>query len=212
MSTNIGIWVAALLTLAMFSFLYGENPIYRIAEHLLVGVATGYTVLVMYFLVFKPYVWKALVQPKDAASFTWTLLFTLLALLFLAPFVPKIGWLARIPSAIAVGYAAGQALPAAVQARLYPQLLSTVTAFNGARGFWDVVNALIIIVGTTAVLFYFMMTFRRGTVLGGASRIGVVFLMIGFGAVFGNMVISRFTILIGRMQFLFGEWIHLIPS
>jgi len=39
---EIGIWAAALLTLAIFSFLYKENPIYRFAEHLLVGVSAGY--------------------------------------------------------------------------------------------------------------------------------------------------------------------------
>ncbi|MDA1191757.1 MAG: hypothetical protein O3A46_08765 [Candidatus Poribacteria bacterium] len=210
--TIVGTWVAALLTLAIFSFLYRENPVYRAAEHILVGIATAYSVLVMYFQVFKPYVWSALLEPKDTASFVWTLLFTLLALLFLAPFVPKIGWLARIPSAIAVGYAAGQALPAAIQARIYPQMLDTVSVFNDAAGFWGVVNALIILVGTVAVLFYFMMTFQRNPVMNGVSRIGVVFLMIGFGAVFGNMVLSRMTILIGRLQFLFGDWIPLIPS
>ena len=37
MSTDPGIWVAAILTLAVFSFLYRENPVFRFAEHLLVA-------------------------------------------------------------------------------------------------------------------------------------------------------------------------------
>lgn len=212
MSTSIGVWVAALLTLAMFSFLYRENPVYRVAEHILVGVASGYTVLLMYYRVFIPVVWNGIAHPKGVESFFWTFLFTVLALLFLAPFVPRIGWLARIPAAIAVGYAAGQELIAAVQARLFPQLLDTVTAFDGASGAPAVIDALLIVVGTLSVVFYFTMTFRRTPVLNGVARVGVVFLMIGFGAVFGNMVISRFTLLIGRIEFLFGDWIHLIPS
>ena len=209
MSTSIGVWVAALLTLAMFSFLYRENPIYRVAEHILVGVASAYTALLMFYRVFIPFVWKGILHPNSAGSLFWTLLFTVLALLFLAPFVPRYGWLARIPAAIAVGYAAGQELIAAVQAKLYPQLLDTVTVFGGAGSFID---AVLILVGTLSVVFYFTMTFRRNPVMNGVSRVGVIFLMVGFGAIYGNMVISRFTLLIGRIEFLFGEWIHLIPS
>jgi hypothetical protein len=211
-STDVSVWVAALLTLGMFSFLYRENPVYRFTEHLLVGVAAAYAVLVAFYTVFKPVVWPGIVRPTDGASFIWTALFTALALLFLAPFVPKLGWLARIPSAIAVGYAAGQELPAAVQGRLYPQVLDTVTAFDGSRSAWSVINALIVVMGTVAVLLYFMMTFQRSPALGAVSHAGVVFLMIGFGAIFGNMVISRFTILIGRVEFLFGRWLLLIPG
>ena len=48
MSIDAGTWVAALLTLALFSFLYKENPVFRFAEHLLVGVSAGYY-LAQYF-------------------------------------------------------------------------------------------------------------------------------------------------------------------
>lgn len=209
MSKDIGVWVAALLTLAILSFLYRENPVYRVAEHLLVGVATAYSVLALFYTVFMPVVWDGLRQPKDGGSMAWTLLFTVLGLLFLAPFAPKLGWLARIPAAIAIGYAAGQELPAAVQARLYPQLASTITL--GGTDVWSILNSLLILVGTFAVLFYFMMTLRAEPVTSGVTQVGIIFLMLGFGAVFGNMVISRFTILIGRVQFLFGTWVHLIP-
>ena len=35
------VWIAALLTVAIFSFLIKENPFYRVAEHLFVGVSNG---------------------------------------------------------------------------------------------------------------------------------------------------------------------------
>ncbi|MBT3266967.1 hypothetical protein HN371_07425 [Candidatus Poribacteria bacterium] len=212
MSTELSVWVAAILSLAMFSFLYRENAVYRVAEHLMVGVATGVTVLAALYTVLIPVVWKGITAPKDATSAAWTILFTLLAMLFMAPFVPRFGWLARIPCGIAIGYAAGQTLPAAIQARLFPQALSTIQGVGSAGSAWAIINALIVLVGTTSVLVYFMMTVRRGAALNAVSRVGVVFLMLGFGAVYGNMVISRFTILIGRLQFLFGTWLHILPT
>jgi len=36
---TIGTWVAAFLTLSIFSFLYKDNPFYKFAEHLMVGVS-----------------------------------------------------------------------------------------------------------------------------------------------------------------------------
>ena len=42
----------------------------------------------------------------------------------------------------------------------------------------------------------------------GISKIGVVFIMVGFGAAFGNTVMGRVSLLIGRVQFL----IKALPS
>jgi len=45
MTTNIGTWIAAVCTLAMFSFLVKENKIFRAFQHLYVGVAAGYGIV-----------------------------------------------------------------------------------------------------------------------------------------------------------------------
>ena len=42
----IGIWVAAFLTFAIYSFLYADNPVYKLAEHLFVGVSAGYSIVI----------------------------------------------------------------------------------------------------------------------------------------------------------------------
>ena len=41
-STILGAWVAAFLTIGIFSYLYKDNPFYKAAEHLFVGVSAGY--------------------------------------------------------------------------------------------------------------------------------------------------------------------------
>ena len=40
--TLFGIWIAALLTLFIYSFLYKDNPFYKFAEYLFVGISAGY--------------------------------------------------------------------------------------------------------------------------------------------------------------------------
>ena len=43
----VGVWLSALLTIAVFSFLFKDNPLYRLAEHLVVGVSAGYTTVIL---------------------------------------------------------------------------------------------------------------------------------------------------------------------
>ena len=50
-SGDFGVWIAALLTLCVFSFLYKDNPLYKFAEHLFVGVSAGYYIALNYWTV-----------------------------------------------------------------------------------------------------------------------------------------------------------------
>ena len=49
-----GIWIAAFLTLCIYSFLYRDNPFYRFAEHLFVGVSLGYSIVLSIHQAFYP--------------------------------------------------------------------------------------------------------------------------------------------------------------
>ena len=55
-----------MLTLAIFSFLYGDNPFYKVAEALLVGVSAAYWMVVAFWDVLVPNLmgklWPSLVQ------------------------------------------------------------------------------------------------------------------------------------------------------
>jgi len=47
--TVLGIWIAAFFTLSIFSFLYKDNPFYKFAEQVFVGLSAAYW-LVIYLL------------------------------------------------------------------------------------------------------------------------------------------------------------------
>ena len=51
---GLGITVAAALTLMVYSYLLGDNVLYRIAEHIFVGVAVGYSAVVAFHSVLYP--------------------------------------------------------------------------------------------------------------------------------------------------------------
>ena len=69
-STDVGVWVAAFLTLCIFSFLYRDNPFYRFAEHLFVGVSAGYYIILNFWTVVVPNLWDPLVKSLGATALT----------------------------------------------------------------------------------------------------------------------------------------------
>jgi hypothetical protein len=68
-------------------------------------------------------------------------------------------------------------------------------------------NAVVFTAGlVTSLLFFFYSREHRGA-LGAASKLGVFFLMVSFGAGYGYTVMSRVSLLIGRFQFLLRDWL-----
>ena len=49
LSRTIGVWIAALLTLCVFSYLYRDNVCYKLAESIIVGVSAGYWIVTYYW-------------------------------------------------------------------------------------------------------------------------------------------------------------------
>jgi hypothetical protein len=79
---------------------------------------------------------------------------------------------------------------------------------------WDglihAISGPILIVGVIATLTYFFFSKEHKGIIGGVAKIGIVYLMIGFGASFGYTVMARVSLLIGRMQFLLEDWLGVI--
>ena len=75
---------------------------------------------------------------------------------------------------------------------------------------YDIIGNLVIAGGTFTGLVYFFFSREHKGAFGGAAKIGIWTIMITFGASFGYTVMSRMSLLIGRMEFIFGDWLRLI--
>jgi hypothetical protein len=205
MSPDPWIWIGAILTLMIFSFLFKDNPFYKFGEHLFVGVANGYFIALYWHNSLKPNLYDQLA----AGNFIY-IIPLLLGLMYFARFIPKISWLVRIPIGFIIGWGAGISIPAYFQAEILRQIGGTVVTpesfINPLNGIW----ALIIFIGVVCTLIYFFFSKEHKGILGHTSRLGIIFIMIGFGASFGYTVMARVSLLIGRIQFLLGPWLGLI--
>jgi len=212
--SRVGILLAAALTLIMYSFLYRDNPLFKAAENLYVGVALGYGVILTWRLSLKPEIVDPLfVDPPHMTAFLRELAYRIvpiiLGLLLMTRLSRRYGWLSRYAYTLMVGWGAGIGIPIVVHSYILQQVqpaLSPLTAPWFQVVALPVIGSLAILVGTVAVLFYFFFSVEHKGVGGAVSRVGIWFLMVSFGASFGYTVMGRVSLLIGRVQFLLYEW------
>jgi hypothetical protein len=217
---RIGIWIAAILTLAIYSFLYKDNPIYRFAESLLIGISVGFLLVTAFETTIIP---KALAPVGKAVNevfiqgqfsqfglFLWVLVPVALGLLMFSRFVPKYGWMSRIALALYIGFGAGASIPANMQSYILKQMEATIRPFLHIDSIGAGVNAVIVLVGLISTLFYFFFSKAHTGAFGKVAKLGTYFLMIFFGATFGYTVMARISLLIGRLTFLLRDWLGLI--
>lgn len=203
-------WIAAFLTLCVFSFLYKDNPFYRFAEHLFVGAAAGYLLAVQYQNVILPNVWGPLVaHNRTLGSMVMTAIPAVLGLLMVARVSSRMVGPARWALAFYVGVYSAIAVTGYMQAQVFAQLSDAAKPF--AQG-WGAINSALVLIGFLTVLAYFFFSAPHRGIHGGAARVGIWFLMIAFGASFGYTVMARVSLLIARVQFLLRDWLHLIGN
>ncbi len=202
----LGAWVAAGLTLFIFTFLYKDNPLFKLAEHLYVGISVGYTIVKVYDTVIVRLLYEPMVKQGD-----WSLLVPLgIGILMLARYFPKFTWLSRIAFAFIVGVGSGLAIPRIISSYILKQVEDTVrplvslAAEGGPTFTYNLLdpasnlNALVLLIGVVSVLFYFFFSIEHTGPVRMAARTGILFLMIAFGAAFGYTVMARMSLLIGR--------------
>ena len=196
---NISTLIAVFLTLCIFSFLYKDNPFYKFAEHLLVGISVGYVLVMAVNTTLMP----KLINPVFKQGELVYIVPGILGIFMLLRFFPRYTWLSRISIALIIGAGAGVAIPATIQARLFSQMQASMKDFASIDG-------IIIFLGIASTLAYFFFSKEHKGWFGATAKMGTWFLMIFFGATFGYTVMSRISLLIGRMQFLLGDFLHII--
>jgi hypothetical protein len=237
-----GVWFAALMTLAVLSFLWRDNPVYKLAESVVVGVSAGYWMIVATWDTLVPKLAGALVpawtkahlMPSlESAGVDWWGLVPLgLGMLLLCRLSARVSWLGIFPLAFVVGTFAGLRFVQNVESDLLAQVATmfeplvvvkhqalagadaaVAAPIDWAGSIGASLSAVLILVGVLSVLAYFFFSLEHKGALGRTAKVGVWYLMITFGASFGFTVMGRIALLAARFEFLFDDWLWLIdPS
>jgi len=205
---RIGVWIGAFLTFAIFSFLYKDNPFYKVAEQIFIGISAGYWFIYTIYNILIPNLFL-----KLSTNFTGNRLLlipALLGILMLCRLVPKIDWVSKYSISFVVGITAGISFVRYLRSNVINQLTATIMNPFTAPTLADTIGQIILIVGTITGVIYFYFSKKHEGAFGVSAKVGIFFLMISFGAAFGYTVMARISLLIGRLQFLLGNWLGII--
>ena len=220
---TIGVWLSAFFTIAIFSFLFGDNPIYKVAESIFVGASAAYAMVVTFWAAFMGLLVARLMPGLAKATFvpgserTEPELFNLiplaLGIMFLWRLSPVGSWISRWPLAFFIAVFAGLRLVSHFEADFVVQIRASllpliVFGIDGSVDLKTTLWNITMVFGTLACLTYFFFSVEHTGIIGGISRGGIYLLMITFGVGFALTVMSRYSLLIGRMDFLLKDWLH----
>ncbi len=204
---EFGLWVAAFLTLGIYSFLYRDNVWYKLCESIFIGLSAGYWVVVLFFRNFHAKFWLG----WEEDPMLWV--GAALGFLMLLRLIPKIGWISRWPLAFIVGATAGFWMMNYLTSNAMVQVQATIEPIFGQAfdaSISEIIGTLVLAAGTFAGLVYFFFSKEHKGAFGATARVGIWGLMITFGAMFGYTVMSRMSLLIGRVDFILRDWLGLI--
>jgi hypothetical protein len=207
------IWtiVSLVLTLCIFSYLLGDNILFRIACAILIGCTAGYLFVLIIYQVILP----KLIVPLIQGSFL-VLVPLLLSGLLLTKLSPKLARLGNISMAYLVGAGAAIAIGGALLGTLFTQVRGAISSFVLTDGSGTGINLVVLLesafflIGTIASLVYFNFSAKskegqppvRTPLVTLFAWIGQFFIAITLGAVFAGVLTSTITALIERSDFL----------
>ncbi len=198
-------WIIAIFTLALFSVAFKENPLYRFVEHLYVGMAAAYGICLTWFNYGYPVLFQRI--PGGKAHY---IIPVIIGLMMYTRYFKPIAWLSRFTMSFLLGVGAGFVLSTTFRSLVLLQVTATFLPLWSSQSFAQTINNLIIVCGVAGTLIYFFFTAKRKGVIGVGAQFGKWVMMVAFGTAFGNTVMARVSLFLGRMQFLLGDWLKII--
>jgi hypothetical protein len=202
-----------IFTLMIFSYLLQDNPLFRVAVFIFVGVSSGYAATVVWHYVLVPKLFEPLLDPSRLVLLIIPLI---LSISLFAKLLPRISWVGNFAMALLVGVGAASALGGALLGTLIPQAQAAIDAFDfrsagsTSDAVFGLLDGAIMLVGTVFTLGYFHFTgerapdgtARRNRIFEWIAWIGRIFIAVTFGVLFAGVYMAALTAMIERLGFL----------
>lgn len=217
MEANL-IWtlVGFFLTLLVFSYVFGDNPLFRVATYTLVGIAAGYLSVMVFYYVLVPRLLVPLLNGSPEEKLL-ALVPLVLGLLMVAKLFPRVSGLGNVSMAYLVGVGVAVMIGGAVLGTIISQVNASINLFdmnaatvNGIGPLTSLGGGIIVVLGTISTLVYFQFggvkkdspSGKRSLLVEIIAWAGKIFIAISLGAVFAGVYMAALTALADRLDFL----------
>lgn len=199
-STDISVWIGAYFTITILSYAYKDNILFKFAERTFVAAVVGNSVVMGYNSLRE--FGLARLQAGNVAY----ILPIILGLTLFMRYHGKYFWVSRFGAAFLVGIGTGLTLRTTPKANIIDQLAKAITPGDNML-FWGIA-----VVTTFTIILHFTFTLKQVQAgrLSILPRMGRYLMLAAFGAAFGNTVMTRMNLLIGRLIFLLRDWLMMM--
>jgi len=199
--------IGLILTLLIFSYLIGDNPLFRSAIYIFIGVSSGYAAVAVWHYVLLPKLFQPLASSTNPSQLVFLVIPLVLSVSLLAKLSPRIAWLGSFAMALLVGVGAATALSGAVVGTLIPQSRAAMNAF-ASPNFFDLIEGAVMLAGTVLTLIYFQFSakraadgsVKRNVIIEILAWGGRVFIAITFGVLFAGVYMAALTAMLERLS------------
>jgi hypothetical protein len=206
----IGGLIGFLLTLMILSYLIGDNPFFRVAVYIFIGVSAGYAAAVALRQVLGARVFTPLLYGGFSERVI-ALIGLIMGVLLLMKISPRTARLGNPIVAYMVGVAAAVSIGGAILGTLIPQTQASITAMDVTRAgdnfLEQFVYGIFMLIGTVTTLVYFHFGAKatpagpqRNKFVTILASIGQVFIAITLGVLFAGVFSASLSALIGRIS------------
>ena len=205
MADPISLTIQALLTIAITSLAWRDQPVSKLAEHIYMGVVTGNLIVMA---------WRNIYTIGIAKITAGQIVFILaiaLGILTYARYVKEYFWLYRYPIALVVGIGLGTAMRGLVGGSFLDQIRDSFIQLSTPGDLMGSINNILFFAILLSSLSYFLFTIkasRSGTAMR-LSALGRYAMMAAFGYSFANTLATRINQYAGRVAFLMLEWLQI---
>lgn len=204
---QLGVWLGFVLTLMVFSYLLGDNLLYRLAVYAFVGLAAGFVTIVTIESVLLPW-FSAALNTGSVGNLLLGIVPLIFGAFLLLRMTKRFNQLGTLVLALIIGVGSAVALVGAISGTLIP----LANATSSAPGI-DALNGFILVIGVISTLVYFQYLARR--VPGGVIRrgpftrtvgaVGQGFIAVTLGALYGSAILTGLVVFSERIAFLIGQ-------
>jgi hypothetical protein len=210
--------VSFVLTLLVFSYLLGDNVLFRIVTYIFVGVSSGFVTVMLIQQIIWPHLLQPMIGGGSLVEIGLNLVPLILGALLFTKLSPRFSSLGNFSMAYLVGIGAAVIIGGAVFGTLLPQTVATIDLFDLNRAaanqispIWQLLQGIVFVLGALTTLIYFQFSARsklkqgppqRPPLVEGIARFGQVFIAITLGALFAGVYGAAITALIERLDFL----------
>jgi hypothetical protein len=202
---TVGLVGGVVITLLIFSYVFGDNVLYRWGLALVVGAVTGYTLAVT--LRFVYYDWLARASSGNLLIRIVYVVPLIFALFLMAKGFKRFAPLGNVAMGFLLGVGAAVAVAGAVTGTLIPQVTATGSALSLDAGTGGLVNGLLVVVGTVLALASFSSrplepASRFRSLRLGLRRVGRGFVVVALATAFAGALTTALTLLVDRTWFV----------